>query len=107
MDMLRLGQPDNFWNAPTYSVKVRGSKFLWGSAGIVKNLTFEKPFILHIANDLAGEPVAIGTLGSGGNKTEFGKIEPGECISIPVNDISGVYAECAPDLDSILHCLIY
>jgi hypothetical protein len=105
MDVLRLGEPNNFWNAPAYSVKVRGLRYLWGSAGLTQNLKFEKAFILHIANDLAGKPVTVGTLVAAGTKTGLGKIDPGECLSVSVNDISGVYAECTTD--SVVHCLIY
>lgn len=105
MDMLKLGEPNNFWNAPAYSVKVRGLRFLWGSAGLTRNLKFEKAFILHIANDPAGEPVTIGTRVAAGTKTDLGTIQPGECLSVSVNDISGVYAEST--LDSVVHCLIY
>src|SRR5262245_11535737 len=105
MDVLKLGEPTNFWNAPTYSIKVRGTRYVWGSAGLTKNLTFGKPFILHLANDLAGEPVTIGTRVAAGTKTDLGTIQPGECLAVPVQDITGVYAECA--LDSLVHCLIY
>jgi hypothetical protein len=105
MDVLKLGEPNEFWNAPAYSVKVRGTRYLWGSAGITKDLTFAKPFILHIANDQAGEPVTIGTQVAAGTKTELGTLQPGECLSVPVSAIVGVYAECT--LDSIVHCLIY
>jgi hypothetical protein len=105
MDMLKLGEPNNFWNAPAYSIKVRGTTYVWGSAGLVKNLTFGKPFILHLVNDRAGQPVTIGTRVAAGAKTDLGIIQPGECLSLPVHDITGVYAECA--LDSLVHCLIY
>jgi hypothetical protein len=105
MDVLKLGTPNNFWNAPTYSVKVRGLRYLWGSAGLTKDLQFEKAFILHVANDLAGQPVKIGTRVAAGTKTDLGEIQPGECLSLSVNAISGVYAESA--LDSVVHCLIY
>lgn len=104
MDMLKHGEP-NCWSAPAYTVKVRGLRYLWGSDGLTKNLHFDKAFNLHIANDLAGEPVTIGTRVAPGNNTDLGLIQPGECVSIPVNDIVGVYAECG--LDSIVHCLIY
>ena len=60
--------------------------------------------ILHVANDLAGEPVTIGTSVAAGTKTKLGTILPGECLSVPVNNISGVYAEST--LDSVVHCLI-
>ncbi len=105
MDALKLGESNNFWNAPAYSVKVRGLRYLWGSAGLTKDLKFDKAFILHIANDQAGEPVTIGTLIAAGTKTGLGIIQPGECLSVTVNDISGVYAECIAD--SVVHCLIY
>lgn len=105
MDALRLGQPDNFWNAPTYSVKVRGLRYLWGSAGITADLHFDKAPILHLANDQAGEPVTIGTRLAAGGNTDMGVIQPGECMSVAVQDIAGVYAQSAGD--TIVHCLIY
>lgn len=105
MDMLKLGQPNNFWNAPAYSVKVRGLRYLWGSAGLTQDVTFQKTFILHIANDQAGQPVTVGTSVAAGTKTDLGTIQPGECLSVSVNNISGVYAEAT--IDSVVHCLIY
>ena len=105
MDILKLGEPNNFWNAPTYTVNVRGLRYLWGSDGLTKNLHFEKAFILHIANDLAGGPVTIGTRAAPGNNTDLGLIQPGQCLSVSVNDIMGVYVECTSD--SMVHCLLY
>ncbi len=32
MNMLKPRDPNDYWNAPTYCVKVRGLKYLWGSA---------------------------------------------------------------------------
>ncbi|TIN79326.1 hypothetical protein [Mesorhizobium sp.] len=77
----------------------------FGDRPLTQDLKFEKPFILHIANDRAGEPVTIGTQVAAGAKTDLGTLQPGECLSVSVNEISGVYADCA--LDSIVHCLIY
>jgi hypothetical protein len=105
MNMLKPRELSDNWNAPTYSVKVRGLKYLWGSAGLIKDVKFEKAFILHIANDLAGEPVEIGTQIASGTKTELGTIQPGECISVSVNDISGIYADC--NFETLVHCFIY
>ncbi|GAA3429506.1 hypothetical protein GCM10018953_66900 [Streptosporangium nondiastaticum] len=105
MDAMKLGEPGGFWDSPAYSVKVRGLRYLWGSAGITQNLTFEKPLILHVANDRAGEPITIGTQVAAGAKTALGTLQPGEYLSLSVNDISGVYADCA--LDSIVHCLVH
>src|SRR5258705_9725261 len=75
MNMLKPGELSDYWNALTYSVKVRGLKYLWGSAGLTKDVKFEKAFILHIANDLAGEPVKIGMQIASGTKTELGTIQ--------------------------------
>jgi hypothetical protein len=105
MNVPRLGEPNNFWNAPAYTVKVRGLKYLWGSSGLTQELQFENAFILHIANDQAGKPVTVGTRAAAGTKTNLGTIEPGEIISVSVNNITGVYAECATD--SVVHCFIY
>lgn len=104
MESRKLGEPGIVWGAPAYSVNVRGARYLWGSAGLTANLSFSKPFNLHIANDRAGEPVTIGNRVAAGAQTELGTLEPGECVSVPINGISGVYAECATE--SLLHCLI-
>jgi hypothetical protein len=105
MDAQKLGEPNGFWSAPVYSIKVRGLRYVWGSAGLIQNLKFEKPFILHLANDRAGEAVTIGTHVATGANTNLGTIQPGECVSVSVNEISGIYADCA--LETIVHCLIY
>lgn len=105
MEVLKLGEPASFWNAPAYTVKVRGRRYLWGSGGLTQNMTFEKAFILHIANDQAGLPVTIGTRIAAGADRDLGIIQPGECVSVSINDIAGVYAECGTD--SLVHCLIY
>jgi hypothetical protein len=105
MDLLKPGELSAYWNASTYSVKVRGLTYLWGSAGLTKDMKFEKALVLHIANDLAGEPVKIGVQIASGIKTEFGIIQPGERISVSVNDLSGIYADCTSE--SLVHCLLY
>ncbi|HET8522005.1 MAG TPA: hypothetical protein VFL82_02155 [Thermomicrobiales bacterium] len=105
MDLLKPGELGDYLIAPTYSVKVRGLKYLWGSAGLSMDVKFEKALVLHIANDLAGEPVKIGSQVASGTKTEFGTIQPGERISVSVNDLSGIYADCSSE--TLVHCLIY
>lgn len=78
--------------------------YLWGSAGVADNITFQKPLLLHIRNDPFGEVVTFGTQVSSGAQTTLGTLEPGECVSIPVQGISGVFATCA--LESSVCCLI-
>ena len=98
--------PANYsnWNHPSYEVKVRGTMYLWGSAGIMKDLKFDKPILLHIRNELLGEVVTIGTQIAAGTQKIFGTLQPGECVSIQLQNISGVFATC--ELESTVCCLI-
>jgi hypothetical protein len=94
----------NRWTEPNYEVKVRGTMHLWGSAGITKDITFDKPLLLHIHNDLFGEVITFGMQKASGTKETIGTLQPGEFISIPLNDISGVFASC--EQESTVCCLI-
>jgi hypothetical protein len=93
------------WTQPSYEVRVRGTTmYLWGSAGITKNITFDKPLLLHIRNDVLGDNVTLGTQVAAGPQTTIGTLEPGQCVSIPVQGISGVFATCPSE--SVVACLI-
>lgn len=92
------------WNQPSYEVKVRGTMHLWGSVGITKDITFDKPLLLHIHNDLFGEAITFGTRKASGTEEIVGTLQPGECVSIPLQEISGVFASCAQE--STVCCLI-
>lgn len=94
----------NRWTEPSYEIKVRGTMHLWGSAGITKNIIFEKPLLLHIHNDLFGEIITFGTHDASGTQETIGTLQPGEFVSIPLNDISGVFASC--EQESTVCCLI-
>jgi hypothetical protein len=85
-------------------VQVRGKKYLWGSAGISHNISLSRPLLLHVRNDLFGEQISLGTQVAGGADTVLGTLDPGECVSIPMQDISGVFASC--DLESTVACMI-
>jgi hypothetical protein len=94
------------WSRPSYERRVRGMDpptYLWGSAGISQPIPFDKPLILHIRNDVLGETIAITTV-AGGSQTTIGTILAGECVSIPVQGMTGVFATCA--LESVVGCLI-
>ena len=95
---------NNSWARPSYEVKVRGTMHLWGSAGITKDILFEKPLVLHIHNDLFGEKITFGTRKASGAQEIIGTLQPGECVSIPLHDIAGVFASC--EQDSTVSCLI-
>lgn len=92
------------WIHPAYEIRVRGTVFLWGSAGVSKNITFDKPLHFHIKNDVLGTAITFGTRLASGAQTAIGTLEPGECVSIPVQDISGVFADCASE--SMVCCII-
>jgi hypothetical protein len=92
------------WTQPSYEVRVRGTVYLWGSAGITQDIKFSKALVLHIRNDAFGEEITLGTQLASGVQTTLGVLQPGECISIPVQNISGVFAIC--ELESSVACLI-
>ena len=86
-----------------YEVKVRGTMYLWGSSAITVNLAW--PLLLVIRNDVVGDPVTIGTETSApGDRRTFGTLQPGECYTIPLLGVRGVFATC--DVDSNLTCTI-
>ena len=103
---MRTSHPSAYdhWTQPTYEVKVRGTMHLWGSAGITKDILFDKPLLLHIHNDLFGEVITFGTQTAAGTQETIGTLRPGECVSIPIHGISGVFASCAQE--STVCCLI-
>ncbi len=92
------------WSRSTYRLRVRSKKiFLWGSAGVTDQ-NFNPPLILHIHNDTFGVQIKIETQTSAGGQTPIGTLEPGECVSLPIDKICGVYATCAQE--SIVTCRI-
>jgi hypothetical protein len=109
------------WTRPSYEVRVRGPgissgpwpwsgiSFLWGSPNIASPISFDKPMVLHIRNAIFGEDVTFGTLvGSllNGTQTPMGTLQPGECASIQIQGLSGVYATCAAGLETVVGCII-
>jgi hypothetical protein len=92
------------WPHPSYEVRVRGTMFLWGSGGLTQNIEFNKPILLHIRNDVFGEVITFGTRVASGTQTTIGTLQPGECVSIPLQGICGVFATCT--LESNVCCLI-
>jgi hypothetical protein len=89
----------------SYEVRVRGTMFLWGSAGIGVDATFTKPLLLHVRNHVFGEAVTVGTQLASGVKQVLGTLQPGECFSIPIQNMAGVFATCA--LETNVDCLIH
>lgn len=94
----------NRWTQPSYEVRVRGTMYLWGSAEVTHNIRFAKPLVLHILNDTFGEAITFGTRVASGTQTTLGTLKPGQCISLPVHDISGIFATC--EFESTVCCVI-
>ena len=97
------------WTHPGYEIRVRSTVdrpviFLWGSAGVTANINFNKPLLLHLRNNLFGEVITVGSQVASGTKTTIGTLQPGECLTLPLQDISGVFATC--ELESTVACLI-
>jgi hypothetical protein len=88
----------------SYQVRVRGTMFLWGSAGVTVNTTYDKPLLLHVRNNVFGEVITIGTRVAAGTQTTIATLQPGECFSVNIQTISGVFATCT--LESNVDCLI-
>ncbi|MGB8407087.1 MAG: hypothetical protein WCE30_23810 [Mycobacterium sp.] len=97
----RLSALYDQWTRPNYVLRVRGATpmFLWGSAGITVDLKFDKPLLVHVRNDAFGEVITLGTRSAGGTEKSIGTLQPGECVSLPVQDLSGVFATCVLESD--------
>ena len=106
---------------PSYVVRVRGPgvgpgpwswpgiDFLWGSANITLPQSFDQPLYLHIRNAIYGEDVTVGNLVgplASGVQTPIGVLQPGDTLSIEIQNISGIYATCAAGLESLVGCII-
>jgi hypothetical protein len=88
-----------------YVVRVRGTKFLWGSAGVTRDVSFASPLLLHIRNSVEGQPVSVGTQTADGKQTTIAVLQAGETLSIAIQDIIGVFATCTP-FESEVDCAI-
>ncbi len=71
----------------------------------MKDIAFAHPLVLHIRNDTFGEPITLGTRVASGASTTLGVIEPGECVSLPLETLSGVFAICA--LETTVSCFLH
>jgi hypothetical protein len=97
-----------------YRVKIGRRKYLWGGARIEASLS--SSLILHLRVDDEGEPIVVGVNRiSPRREIRIGELRVGECFSIPLDGISGVFAECIVDtfgefaespIDTFVRCFI-
>lgn len=79
----------------SYVVKVRGRTYVWGSSGLTA--VFSWPLLLVINNDAVGDPIEVGTEALGSSQTSYGTLQPGECWTVPLQGLRGVFANCRTD----------
>ena len=87
----------------SYEVRVRGTLYLWGSAGITVNANFATPLLLHVRNNVFGQPIELHTKTTS-SAAALGTLQPGETYTIPIQNMSGVYATCTGE--SLVDCLL-
>jgi hypothetical protein len=88
----------------SYEVRVRGTQmYLWGSATIKVDATFNTPLLLHVRNNVFGQPIDLYTTTTS-SATPLGTLQPGEAYTIPIQNMSGVYANCTGE--SLVDCLL-
>ena len=84
-----------------YTVKVKEEVFLWGSRGVQQ--TLDGPFYLTIHVDPFGDEVRVTTF-DGSSDTDIGTLKPGECWTVPLNGLCGIYGYC--ETDSVVACAV-
>lgn len=97
-----------------YRVKVGRRKYLWGGPRIEASLS--SSLILHVRVDDEGEPIVFGVnCISPRREVRIGELSVGESFSIPLDGVSGVFAECIVDtfgkfahssIDTYVRCFI-
>jgi hypothetical protein len=89
------GHHPNAWHE--YRRRVRNTVYLWGSAGLTEDMTFTRPPILHIHNDLFGEEITVSTSKANGTTHSLGTLDAGQCISVAIDKMCGVFASCTKE----------
>lgn len=85
-----------------FDIRVRGQKYLWGSAGIKRDAVFKEPPVMHLHNDPFGEQITLTVEAADGTQTLLGTLEPGECVSVSIQNMTGLRAACASE--SLVRC---
>lgn len=84
-----------------YTTKVKDKVFLWGSDNVFERLDFS--LFLTIHNDPYGDEIRIFKF-DGSSDTDMGALRPGECWTVPLSGLHGVYGLC--DTDSAVNCVV-
>jgi hypothetical protein len=84
-----------------YPVRVRGTTYVWGSAGL--SGIFPLQLVLVINNNAFGDVAKIASESPTGTR-QIGTLQPGECWTLPLEGLHGVTATC--ETDTTLSCAI-
>ena len=103
--LIHHAQPHSGGDTQEYRVRVRRHAFLWGSADIHVDVKFNPPLVLHLSNDIFGQPIRFGTHKANGAHRELGTLHPGQHFAVELHDISGVWAEC--ELEASVACAVH
>lgn len=80
----------------TYNVKVRESTYLWGGQGVVQSFSTDLYIFLRV--DDHGEAITIGHEKLNPRRqTLIAELQPGETLTVPLSNLSGIYAHCKHD----------
>jgi len=77
-----------------YEHRVRDTTYLWGSPHLTRSIHFASPPLLHIRNHVFGENAEIGLISRPGHDETLGTLEPGQVLSLPLDNLTAVYATC-------------
>lgn len=90
-----------------YRVRVKNRKYLWGARKVANDLITDAVVLLSVRVDDGGGIVRLGSIANQANGEEdICTLEPGEAITIPLNNRCGVFAASASGEHSYLDCEI-
>lgn len=87
----------------TYKVKVQGTTFLWGGAEVRAKLNSPMQLVFRVAEN--DEPIRFGRFVDG-KQADLGVLRAGECYSLSVHELSGVFASAVAPLDTHVECML-
>lgn len=91
-----------------YRVKVRRTTYLWGGEGVKQTLKADINSCLYFRVDEVGESVRFGVRSADkGALVEYGVLRPGECFTVPLKGVLGVYAQLDDPQDTYVDCSIF
>ena len=93
----------------TYRIKVKLNEitYLWGGKEVKEPSTTKFHLFFHVDDN--GERIKFGTAkvkDKDPDLHEMGILNPGECFSIPLNNLIGVYASCTEQEHTVVDCTV-